>query len=269
MIARPHLPPKTVYVCPRDIDVKCGRGSHCFNHHGNELLRIRVAMKLDDYCKQAKRSLKTKIIDCLIVDFFAEGARFLKLDRVTGMWFDGGIKAAKERIGSAFRDASQPNKVKCMQKLKEHISAKDQSGDLRKFFMTANGKSCGADRSRPAVPSTASKTDDKDRTYGTIVKQIGSTGTNAVHTRTPITFSTKGHVNHGGYATICLDDEHSLWQPFLRDAEERWSFTEIEDLDDINEGFIENYVGDPQHFTPPEKEFLAALDWTKLASCIV
>jgi hypothetical protein len=44
------------------------------------------------------------------------------------MWYDGGIKVAKARVGIALRDAMQPNKVKCMDVMKELIkSSKLQS----------------------------------------------------------------------------------------------------------------------------------------------
>lgn len=81
-----------------------------------------VALQLEEYRKQTVKTMKTKLVNTVIADFAAQGARFLKLDRSVGLWYDGGTKAAKERIGSAFRDASQPNKVKCMEKLKVRIA---------------------------------------------------------------------------------------------------------------------------------------------------
>merc|ERR1712228_1061539 len=47
-----------------------------------------------------------------------QGGRFLKADK-DGRWYDGGMKAAKSRVGTAFRDAGVPNKVKCMKALQE------------------------------------------------------------------------------------------------------------------------------------------------------
>jgi hypothetical protein len=41
-----------------------------------------------------------------------EGGRFLKYDYVAKSWYDGGLVAAKQRVGIAFRDATTPRKMK-------------------------------------------------------------------------------------------------------------------------------------------------------------
>ena len=229
MIASP-LPSKTMYVCPQDNDVKCGRGSACFNHPGNALLRVLVAMKLEEYRKQATRSLKTKVIDSVSAALSAQGTRFLKLDRSVALWYDGGIKAAKDRIGSAFRDASQPNKVKCMENLKAYISANDRAGDRQKLRMAANGMPSGDGGSYQAPLKELSLSTAIDRDM----------------------CDTWGHL-----PTAVSDDE------------ELDSASLIEAMDDIDDLLNEKHVGNPKDFTRPEREFLAALDWTKLASCVI
>ena len=111
-----------VYVIPQDNDVKCGRGRRCFEHPGNALLRVRVAFHLEAYRQQGNAAMKTKVIDSIIADIFAVGGRFLKLDHTVGLWYDAGFLGARLRIGSAFRDACQTNKVKCMEKLNALIT---------------------------------------------------------------------------------------------------------------------------------------------------
>jgi hypothetical protein len=49
----------------------------------------------------------------------------LKYDPSVSKWYNGGSKVAKERIGIAFRDALQPNKVKCMDTMKSFINDND------------------------------------------------------------------------------------------------------------------------------------------------
>eukprot|EP00545_Synedropsis_sp_CCMP1620_P010064 CAMPEP_0119014288 /NCGR_PEP_ID=MMETSP1176-20130426/9459_1 /TAXON_ID=265551 /ORGANISM="Synedropsis recta cf, Strain CCMP1620" /LENGTH=182 /DNA_ID=CAMNT_0006967443 /DNA_START=209 /DNA_END=757 /DNA_ORIENTATION=+ len=49
------------------------------------------------------------------------GGNFLKFDAGSQQWYDGGTSAAKNRVGSAFRDASVPDKVKCMEAMKSRI----------------------------------------------------------------------------------------------------------------------------------------------------
>lgn len=137
--------PKKTYTTPRDIDVKCGRGRGCFEHRGNEILRTRVALTLEEYSSCRKKEGKTDIISRIVGSLYADGCRFLKYDPDVDMWYDGGIKLAKTRVGIAFRDAMQPNKVKCMDAMKEFIksnklssmpTAMSQLTDLQKFATT-------------------------------------------------------------------------------------------------------------------------------------
>ena len=150
----PNLPTSdTLFVSPRDNDVKCGRGKECFQNPGNSLLRIRVAKQLHEYEKS-----KAKVVDSVITEFFAEGARFLKRDPSAKLWYDGGIKAARERVGSAFRDACKPNKVKCMEKLKIHFINKNRAADLLNKTPTVNNMLNNTlDEGEPCITSSAAK----------------------------------------------------------------------------------------------------------------
>ena len=120
------LPPFT-YVIPCDIDVKCGRGANRFRHYGNKILRAKVALALEEYRTCPTRREKSRIIHRILDSCLSEGCRFLKYDPSANMWYNGGIKVARERIGIAFRDALQPNKVKCMDTMKTMIKDNDLS----------------------------------------------------------------------------------------------------------------------------------------------
>jgi hypothetical protein len=112
---------------------------------GNEILRARVALTLEEYSSCRKKEDKTDIINRIVGSLYADGCRFLKYDPDVDMWYDGGIKLAKTRVGIAFRDAMQPNKVKCMNAMKEFIESTKLSSmstamaplvDLQKFATT-------------------------------------------------------------------------------------------------------------------------------------
>ena len=139
MMEIPSLPSDRQFVSPRDYDVKCGRGKDCFQNPGNSLLRLRVATRLHEYEKNnINQASKAKVVDSVITEFFAEGTRFLKRDPSAKLWYDGGINAARERVGSAFRDASKPNKVKCMEKLKIHFSNNNEAAEIFNHTPTVN-----------------------------------------------------------------------------------------------------------------------------------
>ncbi|KAI2491491.1 hypothetical protein MHU86_23082 [Fragilaria crotonensis] len=75
VVAVPPRAPKKAYVIPQQNDVKCGRGRKCFEHPGNGLLRVRVAFHLEEYRRQVRATMKTKVIDSIIADVFAEGGK--------------------------------------------------------------------------------------------------------------------------------------------------------------------------------------------------
>lgn len=88
------------------------------------MLRERIALNSEKYMGSYSRKAKTVLIHEVILSVMKEGGRFLQLDKETGKYFDGGVDAAKNRVGAAFRDASVPDKVKCITKLKASINRK-------------------------------------------------------------------------------------------------------------------------------------------------
>ena len=115
-------PMKKNYVLPNSNDILCGRGSTSFNHPGNKKFRMKIAQTLDEYNNCGSRQGRTYIIREIIRYVMVEqGGRFLKSDTPSNQnqqWYDGGMKVAKIRVSTAFRDARIPNKVKCMESLK-------------------------------------------------------------------------------------------------------------------------------------------------------
>lgn len=109
------------FVVPSDNDVLCGRGRVAFRSPGNVYLRALIVGSLEDYVRSS-RCEKTKVIRRIICSIMEhKGSRFLQYDKVAGQWYDGGIAAAKNRVGAAFRDAATPGKVKCIEKLKRAL----------------------------------------------------------------------------------------------------------------------------------------------------
>jgi hypothetical protein len=292
MADSPPPPSDTVFFTPRDIDVKCGRGRECFLHPGNSLLRIRVATKLEEYQNQTNWSLKANIVGSVISQFFAEGAKFLKRDRNTKLWYDGGTKAARERVGSAFRDSSKPNKVKCMEILKTQMRTKSQEDHILQSSPTVNvdylrsGSSSGS----PATAASA----DAIRTSPLALKR-GSTPTESVESRAhlpsfhePIDNVCADHLPYpppiwlvnavsdlfrlqqfagdqadahdcecqDSNSTINIEDAKCMPQDLCPDGG-TVSTTLIRDVNDIDERLP---------LTREDKEFLSALDWEKGSS---
>jgi hypothetical protein len=114
---------KTTFVIPERYDVMCGRGRVAFKHAGNCRLRATIGIHLEEYnsCGRSRNG-KTQIIRSIIQSIKMSGGRFLKFDVKEDQWYDGGATAAKNRVGSAFRDASVPFKVKCMEVMKSQLT---------------------------------------------------------------------------------------------------------------------------------------------------
>lgn len=127
-----------IYVAPADNDVLCGRGRVAFKNPGNKSLRQLIVTSLNDYISSS-RSEKTVVIRQIVLSVMDRGGRFLKYDKDAEMWYDGGMAVAKSRVGSAFRDAATPDKVKCIEKMKETLR---------------NGKTIDSDDATPQEAST-------------------------------------------------------------------------------------------------------------------
>ena len=123
-----------MYVAPTAADVLCGRGLTPFRHEGNHALRAKIAFNSEKYVHCSSRKAKTVLIHEVILSVMEEGGRFLLHDKMSERWFDGGLEAAKKRVGAAFRDASVPGKVKCLTAMKDAEQARkaDEKGQTQK-----------------------------------------------------------------------------------------------------------------------------------------
>lgn len=116
-----------LYAVPSNNDVLCGRGLKNFKHAGNQALRHKIIAELDRYLECTRRSDKTAIIRGVVHEIMQEGGRFLKFDFGAKVWFDGGIAAARKRVGVAFRDATDPTKVTFIANLKRDAAAAQEA----------------------------------------------------------------------------------------------------------------------------------------------
>lgn len=94
-----------VYVDPRFMDIKCGQGSINYQHPGNQNLRALIGPEVESYERSETRRGKTAIIRKIACAVYKQGGRFLKYDKHAKQWYDGGFHTAKNRVGTAFRDA--------------------------------------------------------------------------------------------------------------------------------------------------------------------
>lgn len=112
-------------MLPTDKDILCGRGMHNFKHAGNIALRTNIFLKLDEYLACQRKREKTAIIRGVIDEVLSEGGSFLKYDTVNKVWFDGGMAAAKIRVGVGFRDAKSPDKLRYVRDMQSSLTTID------------------------------------------------------------------------------------------------------------------------------------------------
>eukprot|EP00540_Astrosyne_radiata_P013815 CAMPEP_0116864208 /NCGR_PEP_ID=MMETSP0418-20121206/24687_1 /TAXON_ID=1158023 /ORGANISM="Astrosyne radiata, Strain 13vi08-1A" /LENGTH=378 /DNA_ID=CAMNT_0004499389 /DNA_START=64 /DNA_END=1200 /DNA_ORIENTATION=+ len=116
---------------PTENDVLCGRGRNCFEHEGNKRFRQIVVKNISKYLEAASRKKKTIVVRSIIEQVHGSGGRFLKKNS-RGLWYDSGMRGAKEKVGHSLRDAST-DRVKCMTEMhKNHL---EQSGQKRETVM--------------------------------------------------------------------------------------------------------------------------------------
>lgn len=107
------------YTAPQSTDILAGRSKSAFKHYGNVLLRQTVCCRLDEYSvPQGSRKRRANLVHEILESIKSQGGRFLKFDSDQGEWYDAGYKEARSKISHAFRDASIPNKVKCIEKMR-------------------------------------------------------------------------------------------------------------------------------------------------------
>jgi hypothetical protein len=95
-----HCMPEDYKVHP--YDVLNGRSKTAFNNVGNRRFRITLALEVKRYQNAPNRQDKSKLILSIIRLVRSCGGHFLT--RSKGRWIDIGDRAAREKVGHAFRD---------------------------------------------------------------------------------------------------------------------------------------------------------------------
>jgi len=89
---------------PARIDILFGRDSDSWNHEGNRNFRELVVKHQEKYHVTQARSDKVSIVANIVSELKASGAKFLKRDNDSKMWFEVDRKACIEKVGHAIRD---------------------------------------------------------------------------------------------------------------------------------------------------------------------
>ena len=98
---------------PSKYDILCGKGKQCFHNVGNLRLRVTVEIYMDSYLnKSDRKSKKSSIVSqilCAARSYHPERLTgFVRKDRATGVWYEIGDKAARDKIGHIIRDLANP-----------------------------------------------------------------------------------------------------------------------------------------------------------------
>jgi hypothetical protein len=101
-----HLP---LEFEPSDSDVVCGKGKASYTHIGNQTFRTLVEANLPRYILSASRNEKSAVAAELAQVIRQNGGGFVKIDPVTGLWFEVGDLAAKEKVAQTMREMALKN----------------------------------------------------------------------------------------------------------------------------------------------------------------
>jgi hypothetical protein len=88
-------------IVPTSTDILCGRGRTHFSHPGNKQFREIVGKSLGAYLDASTRTQKSKIVKNITNEALEHGARFLKQERKSKVWYIAGLKLAREKVRRA------------------------------------------------------------------------------------------------------------------------------------------------------------------------
>ena len=93
-------------IVPTSNDILCGKGLICSQHEGNKQFHAIINSKVVQYINGQKRD-KTFIVKQIIKEITVKNnGRFLRKSLIDpNEWYDAGKRAAREKIGHAFRNA--------------------------------------------------------------------------------------------------------------------------------------------------------------------
>jgi hypothetical protein len=85
-------------VFPLSKDVLLGRGRNHFFHPGNRQFREVVGMNYGAYLNAETKSQKSIIVNKIVNEALAQGARFLEQDSNSKLWYDIGVKRVRDKV---------------------------------------------------------------------------------------------------------------------------------------------------------------------------
>ena len=256
-------------VIPTDIDVLCGRGTYAYKHPGNQQLRASISAHAHEFGACQQRKEKTAIIQRVIRGVTDGGGRFLKLNPDSDTWYDGGMDAAKYRVGVAFRDALRPqNKERKSKTLNQkNIEKRDYSlsakmSDLRQLVFSSmqyplvRGGGRGSSlsyNSRGESPSGSSSQQGNDTPTDTIQQIIDSiplsisilgrpfpslgTESDDLEIATGLLFATSGATSNGDGTSHEKEHHLSLPDNLMEDSDFSEAVNEIGSVGDESFSF--------------------------------
>jgi hypothetical protein len=85
-------------IIPTSKDILCGRGRTHFSHPGNKQFREIVGKSLGAYLDAPTRIQKSKIVKLIANEALEQGARFLKQEKKSNVWYVAGLKDAQDKV---------------------------------------------------------------------------------------------------------------------------------------------------------------------------
>lgn len=127
----PTIPPSSVGLeLYNDNDVLCGRGGGTNVHSGNRYFRTLININRRSYLC-ARKNDKPEISRSIVRKIRKRKGRFLKKDTASGLWFDIGDNAAREKTSQALRQ---------------------RASDFRKLILTENNSMDALSLQKSLVP---------------------------------------------------------------------------------------------------------------------
>ncbi len=89
---------------PLEIDIVCGRGNAYSNRPGNKFFSRVCRNKLQEYVEAPTRAEKSRVVSSVLIQVLGNGARFVKMDRTSKLWYQMSKEQAHDKTGHAMRD---------------------------------------------------------------------------------------------------------------------------------------------------------------------
>ena len=120
---------------PRPGDVICAKGKYSFNHEGNKKFRVVIEKTTSEYYSCASKQRKTSMVMAVVRKIRSDpDGGFIRKDSKTGLWYEIGEDAAREKVGQSLREAivrADPVKTARKKKLRALRRGKVQAANKR------------------------------------------------------------------------------------------------------------------------------------------